>query len=489
MMLRRRVPSAARIVTCAALISIVSLWTVTQASAVTLTDNFDDVQDYTVGPGGAGPNEPWTGMWNLPLVNGSGVFDSSTSNPGTLTVEDNGTVEFDEDPGAGTGPGGQGWEGGRSTSPMLYTDVPAGQDFTATVKISSQTSGFWSTAGIIARAANSPTDPGVQADNADENFTTAYSFRTDAANNAEGNTLQKRIENGAQLNDNNFVINAAGTEPFPILVRMERVGGGFTYREWVSTDNGATWQFQSRVRPTAGNPLRDPAVGMQVGLSHMMFGGTFNHDNDPMTPEIPRPGTAQFDDFVLDYYDPLPAPGAPVIPSSFSITVPRNHDIIIQQLISDSSGQGGPLQWTIVNDPANPAAPAPPPATITTIRQARQLLPGATTPGISQGGQPAVLDAVGDPNPSFPGLDSTIFRWNTQVNQNMNTAAGQNPLLLPEQPWNPGVYKWTVRATNDWGQVSNDMLITVRLLIPEPSTIALGSVVCLAMIGWMRRRR
>ncbi len=81
------------------------------------------------------------------------------------------------------------------------------------------------------------------------------------------------------MNDNNIAINATVTEPLPILVRMERVGGGITYRTWVSTDNGASYQFQSRVRPTAGNALRDPAVGMQVGISYHEFRHAVRYDS------------------------------------------------------------------------------------------------------------------------------------------------------------------------------------------------------------------
>ena len=142
------------------------------------------------------------------------------------------------------------------------------------------------------------------------------------------------------MNDNNFAINATGTEPLPILVRMERVGGGVTYRTWVSTDNGASYQFQSRVRPTAGNALRDPAVGMQVGLSYHNF-GTLS-------------GTTQFDDFTIDTYAPLPAPGAPVLPASLNIDLHRGS--LAQVLINNTTPNEGPMQWTLTADAGNKAA-------------------------------------------------------------------------------------------------------------------------------------
>jgi hypothetical protein len=397
-------------------------------------------------------------MENIPGIIGSGTFEAAS---GVLTVQDPGTLEFDEDPGAGTGPPGIGWEGGRSTAPFLFRSVPAGQDFTATVKISAQTSGQWHASGIIARAANSPTPPGVQADHTDENFVTMTSFRTDAANVNEGNTLNKRIEAGAQVNDNNFVINATTTEPLPILLRLERVGGGVTYRGWVSTDGGANWQFQSRVRPTATptpNALRDPAVGMQVGLAFQTFGTTA--------------GTTQFDDFVLETYAPRAAPGAPTLPSSMTLTATRGDIIVLP--ISDSTGNQGPIQWTLTADATNPATPP----TATTNRVTPALLPG------QNGGQPAAADLLGAPLPPFPPFGSTNFRWNTNVTQ--NTGGGN---MLPAQPWTPGTYRWIVRGTNDWGQVSNDLALTINLLIPEPSTVALGGMALVGALGLARRRR
>jgi hypothetical protein len=176
-----------------------------------------------------------------------------------------------------------GWEGGRSDAPFLYVNVPAGQDFTAEVTIGAQTSGFWSDAGIIARAKQG-TPPGTDANNADENFTFFGSFRTDAALTAAGNTLHKRIEAGAQVQDANIAINA-GDEPLPIRLRLAKVGSNF--EGWVSPDNGTTWQLQSTATPTAGNPLGDPAVPLEVGLAFSPFDGALN-------------GVVRFENFTLN---------------------------------------------------------------------------------------------------------------------------------------------------------------------------------------------
>jgi hypothetical protein len=414
---RRRQFFSAKWAILSLLVALLSSVTAVPVRAVVVMDDFSADANYAFGAVGG----IWTGSENMLNLNG-GLLNANLSNPGVLTVEDNGTFDADADPMNGIS--GMGWEGGRSTSPFLFTNVPAGQDFTATVKISSQTSGNWSAAGIIARAANSPTPPGTGANHADENFVTAYSFRTDAANANEGNTLNKRIENGAQVNDNNIAVTP-GTEALPLHVRLERVGGGTAYRTWVSTDGGSTYQFQSRVVPTAGNPLGDPAVPLQVGLSYMNFGTLA--------------GTAQFDDFVLDTHNPLPAPGAPSISASqTAFTVPRGTEI--EQLITNATSAQGPLSW--VRTPNLPGTDA--------------MLPGA------QGGPPSALVPATPENGSY-------FRWDTTGVAN-------------------GIYMVAITATNDWGQASNtiDLRITI---IPEPATLALGAMVAVTIVGFIRRRR
>jgi hypothetical protein len=363
-------------------------------------------------------------MENIPLLVNQTVHDANTTNAGVLTVGDNGT--FDADGDAGNGISGMGWEGGRSTAPFLHTPVPAGMDFTATVRVTAQTSGQWSAAGLIARAANSPTPPGIGADHTDENFATMTTFRTDAANPNEGNTLMKRITAGAQAQDNNIAINAAtpvGNDPLPQVLKLERVGGGTAYRGWVSLDGGATFQFQSRITPPAGNALRDPAVGLQVGLVYQNFGTLA--------------GTAQFDDFTLETYDPLPAPGVPTIASAVtSITVPRG--TVIAQLIDETSGQAGPFSW--VRTPNLPGGDA--------------MILGA------QGGTSALIQ--------IPALDQSYFRWDT---------------LAPN-----GNYTVDIVATNDWGQASSPLRLSITI-IPEPSTIALAGLMLVGVVGAIRRRR
>ncbi|HJQ81897.1 MAG TPA: hypothetical protein VJ828_18170 [Lacipirellulaceae bacterium] len=425
--------SGAKCIGVASLVLAALLWARHPAFAQTFTDDFNTPHDYQFGDT---TGTIWTGMENIPGLIGTGVHDADTTNPDVLTVEDNGTFDADGNPANGIS--GMGWEGGRSTAPFLFRNVPAGQDFTATVKISAQTSGNWSAAGILARAGNSPTPPGVGADHADENFVTAYSFRTNAGIPDVGTTLQKRIENGAQVNDTQVNVNNPSTvpnpapppdtvsvplNPLPTYVRLERVGGGTAYRTWVSSD-GANWQFQSRVVPTAGNALRDAAVPMQVGLSYMNFGTLA--------------GTTQFDDFSLQTYAPLAAPGAPSISTSeTAFTVTRGTELEV--LISNATGGQGPLSW--VRTPNLPGADA--------------MLPGAN------GGPASPLVPVPPENGSY-------FRWDTAAPT--------------------GTYMVNITATNDWGQASNSLELTITI-IPEPASLALVSFALASFMGLRWRRR
>lgn len=413
--------SLARISGCAAFGMFCWCWTAGPAIAATEMDDFSSVVDYS----GGGVAGIWDGSYNMPNLAG-GLFGSNFFGAEELTVDDNGVTNV-------------GWEGGRSTAPFLFTNVPAGEDFRATVKISAQTSGTWSAAGLIARASNSPTAPGTGADNDDENFVTLYSFRTDDANPDLGNTLNKRIEAGAQLADLNIDINPGtipnpGTpppdtvpnpEPLPIWLRLERVGG-VGYRSYVST-NGVDFQLQSHTIPTAGNALRDASVGMQVGLGYMNFGTLA--------------GTSKFDDFEIETFAPAAAPGAPDISASqyvFSVTP----GTVIQELITDATAQGT-VEWTrSVNLPGTDG-----------------LFPSGLGPGIP----------VLDPPVDVPPANGTTFYWNTA-----GRPIGEQQIVL-------------VNATNDWGEMSNTLTFTINI-IPEPTGAGLAGLAIVGLVGFIRRR-
>jgi hypothetical protein len=420
---------AAKCFGVASLVLAALLWSPT-ASAQTVTDNFNTAHDYQFGDT---TGTIWTGMENIPLVTQTGVFDADTTNPDVLTIEDNGTFT------TGAAPHGIGWEGNRSTAPFLFTDVPAGKDFIATVKISAQTSGQWSAAGLIARA-NSPTPPGTGMNNADENFVTMTSFRTAAANPDEGNTLMKKIQGGAQINDLSLGVNTTGTEPLPLVLKLERFGG-VGYRGSVSTDGGSTYQFQSHTIPAADNALRDPTMGQQVGLSFMFFGGPDAAQAPDATASNKTKGTVQFDDFSLEILDPRPAPGMPVLSASqTTFDVPPG--AAVQSLITDSTGQGF-LEW--VRTPNLPGTDG--------------MFPSGLGPGAP------VLTP-----PLIPfGPNQSVFYWNTT-----GRPVGETRTI-------------TITAINDWGQVSEPITLNVRI-IPEPASLVLTGLMC-AAAGMFRRRR
>ena len=298
------------------------------------------------------------------------------------------------------------------------------------MKINAQTTGQWSSAGLIARAGNSPTPPGIGANHTDENFVSMTTFRTTAATPDEANTLMKRIQAGAQNNDLSVGVNTAGTEPNPVILKLERFGG-VGYRGSISTDNGATFKVQSHTIPTAGNALRDATVPLQVGLHYQNFGTLA--------------GTAQFDDFSLDTHAPLPAPGPPVLTTSQTVfNVPAG--AVIEQLITDTTNQI--VEWARTPNAAG----------------ADGVFPNGLFLGAPQG-----LPA---PPPDFlpaPGSNQTYLFWNTVGRPQGETVA------------------FVITATNDWGQVSAPLTITVRIA-PEPTSMVLFAFAMLGAMGLVRRR-
>jgi hypothetical protein len=213
----------------------------------------------------------------------------------------------------------------------------------------------------------------------------------------------KRVQAAVQNNDLNVAVNTAGAEPLPLMLKLERIGG-VGYRGWVSTDGGATFRFQSHTIPSAGNALRDAAVGLQVGLAYQNFGTLA--------------GTSQFDDFILDIHDPLPAPGAAALSTSQStFVVPPG--AVIQQLITDTTSQGF-LEW--VRTPNLPGTDG--------------MFPSGLGPAA-----PVLIPPV-TPAPS----NGSVFYWNTT-----GRPVGEMQTIM-------------ITATNDWGQVSEPLTLTVRIV-------------------------
>ena len=66
---------------------------------------------------------------------------------------------------------GVAWENNNSQGPLLYRTVDASQLMSVRAKISAQTTGNWSQAGVMVRVPNPIPSPGI------ENWQTAWSFQ------------------------------------------------------------------------------------------------------------------------------------------------------------------------------------------------------------------------------------------------------------------------------------------------------------------------
>ncbi len=119
-----------------------------------LRDDFDASFNYQ--SGGVPAGGIWTATHNADFGD---TYNANTSNAGQLTI--------------GMEP--VGWQGnGEDTAPFLYREIPAENLAEVRVKISSQTQGNWSSAGILVRAAG-PLDD----DPSNDNYLSAHSFQGD----------------------------------------------------------------------------------------------------------------------------------------------------------------------------------------------------------------------------------------------------------------------------------------------------------------------
>ncbi|MEX2317541.1 MAG: PEP-CTERM sorting domain-containing protein [Pirellulales bacterium] len=293
-----------------------------QSPTIVLTDDFSTAYNYqpAVVAGGTPTTGPsiWSGVWNTgawnPVAPDQNIpFNSNTDTAGELRIG----------PGIGAAQS-LGWGDQQSDAPFLFVRIPAGNaiaenvgaafDFQATVKLTAQTFGNWSTAGIIARTADVANNPsgsrfgGVL----DEHFTTGMSFT------ALGTRAQKDIENGLQragaAGDNVNPWTPAAVDPgltlpaaLPVYLRLTRVVDIFaqpSYDFSMSTD-GVTFDLQSSAVPTAGTALADRNRPLDIGLSWHPFNGAA---------AAAAVGQANFDDFRLEYAGTLPREIVPLPP-------------------------------------------------------------------------------------------------------------------------------------------------------------------------------
>jgi hypothetical protein len=217
--------------------------------AVTVSDQFDTSFDYLPGsvPGGG----IWTRVLNpgagggqnqMPAVDPIPIFDANDTNAGNLTLST-----------FGVGFGG----GGTTTAPALVREVNADLFREARVRVTTQTAGQWSQAGILVRA------PGpINTVGANDNFFTYGGFRsggTDFGGDGIAATTQN-VNNGAEAE-----LNAdAATEADIQYLRVVHLGTG-DFETYTSPDN-SIWTLRQTILNTGlatGN--------IEVGL----WGGTF----------------------------------------------------------------------------------------------------------------------------------------------------------------------------------------------------------------------
>jgi hypothetical protein len=217
----------------------------------TIREEFDSSHDYLTGA--VPPDGFWDGVRNQD--NAGDDFNANSSSAGQLTI--------------GIEPGG--WDDDNSTDgPMLYREVDAGSLFEVRVKITDQTTGNWSSAGIIVRV------PGPLGD--DENFITAHSF----------------LPNGGPRATMSNVVNGGETELFEgvdsaddlMFLRLVNNGDGEFEMFTSSTGDENDWIS----RNVAVNPALAAAQEANLPVEVGLWTGSFPNGIS---------GTAQFDWFEI----------------------------------------------------------------------------------------------------------------------------------------------------------------------------------------------
>ena len=153
---------------------------------------------------------------------------------------------------------GVAWENNNSQGPLLYRTVPAAQLMSVRAKISAQTTGNWSQAGVMVRVPNPIPSPGI------ENWQSAWSFRPAGG----AFTFQSNdVTNGVEAEVNNGNLTAADLT----YVRLDNLGAGVfqAYRGSGPDDAHITWTpAQDAMAAPATQTNANLATGnLQVGLA------------------------------------------------------------------------------------------------------------------------------------------------------------------------------------------------------------------------------
>lgn len=200
-----------------------------------LRDDFDSNFNYQAGgvPGG--------GIWSDTHNSGFGdSFDANSTASSMLTI--------------GMEP--VGWQGGgEDTGPFLFREVDASEFMEVRVKISSQSQGFWSSAGVLVRVAGDVDD-----DVTNDNFLSAHSFRTGSEEEPSGSLQTSNVIAGAEAETNDGL-----TVEDVSFIRLVNHGEGDF--EVFSSADGATWVSRQEINN------EELASGMlEVGL----WAGNYN---------------------------------------------------------------------------------------------------------------------------------------------------------------------------------------------------------------------
>jgi hypothetical protein len=201
---------------------------------VTLRDDFSASHNYRLGDVPAGGI--WTDAHNE-LYDGSSPFDpfdANTTNAGNLTI--------------GLEP--VGWQGnGADNGPFLHREVNAESLVEVRVRIQSQSTGNWSSAGILVRA-----DGPLDNNTANDNYLSAHAFRPSGTNN---NVQISNVMGGSE-SENTIPVSSQDLTH----LRLVNLGNG-TFEIFSSTDGSQWISRQTVTNATLASGLLE--VGVWAG--------------------------------------------------------------------------------------------------------------------------------------------------------------------------------------------------------------------------------
>ena len=149
---------------------------------------------------------------------------------------------------------GVAWENSNDQGPLLFREVPEANLVSVRAKISAQTAGNWSQAGVIVAPPNA-----IDAAAGQENWQTSWSFRPAGAANAythQSNAVTLGVE--AELNTGGQTADSLQ------YIRLDRVGSGqfLAYRGSGPNDSSITWTAITSEAQTNANLA---GITLQVG--------------------------------------------------------------------------------------------------------------------------------------------------------------------------------------------------------------------------------